>query len=401
MQRALAVALIATSAVASAADWKFSPRQTLAASRAGVFHHLDSSGRQHVALSGNTVAVVWEDNRDSTPQVYVAFKNLEGTTLGVAKRLSTGRSAAEPVIAGLGSDRFLVAWEQDGQLRLRVVGTQGLGATARVDEPQAGQASLAARGRVVLAYARPAGRYSQIVTRDVQVDASGRISVAAATAVDPEPPKGDQLAPVVAVTRQGGATVVWEDRRRGHTVLFVSQAPAGKTYGAPTLLNEQVQKSDVYGRGSGVTRAAVTTYGGDRLAAAWMDKRGFRTGYDIYAAVSGENGQAFGKNEQVQDEFGNEIAQWHAAIAGNAKGMLVAAFDDNRDDNYDIQLAVRGADGTWGANFSPPPAAGAGDQTHPAMALDDGGALHLVWLERDTDGAPTRLLYSIGRAAGP
>jgi hypothetical protein len=60
---------------------------------------------------------------------------------------------------------------------------------------------------------------------------------------------------------------------------------------------------------------------------------------------------------------------------------------------------VRATEGSWGANFTPPPAAGSGEQSHPALALDDRGHLHLVWIERGADGQPTRLLYSHARPA--
>ncbi len=401
MRLALALGLLVAGADVMASAWTFSGRVVIAPSRPGVFHQLDSSGRQHVALSGQVLAVVWEDNRDTTPQVYVAFKPLAANGFGVVKRLSGGRSAAAPVIAALGDGRFVAAWEQDGRLAMRTLTSTSMGPVVKLDEAQAGQPSLAARGRVVLAYVRAAGRYGQIAVRDLNIDAAGRVTPAAAVAADPAPPKDEQQSPVVAVTRDGGATLVWEDRRRGHTVLFVSHAPPGKPFGPPANLNEQVTKSDVYGRGSGVTRVSLTAVGPNRLAAAWMDKRGFRTGYDIYAAVSDDAGRVFGKNEQVQDDFGKDIAQWRAAIAGNARGQLVAAFDDDRDDDYNIQLAVRAGDGKWSDNFSPPPATGAGDQSHPAMVLEDNGTLHLVWRERDSDGAPTRLFYSQGRLTAP
>lgn len=398
MRSGWGLALWSLTAAVGAADWSFGDKQVLAGHRSGVFHHLDSTGRQHVAVSGNSLGIVWEDNRDGTPQVYVVFKPLEAVTFRVAKRLSAGRAAAEPVIAGLGDNRFVVAWEQDGRVRLRVAGPDGIGTMLTLDDAQASQPSLTTgQNRTVMAYVRSAGRFGQVVTRELDVDKSGRITPGPAVAVDPAPPKDDQFAPVVAMTRQG-VTVVWEDRRQGHTVLLFSHV-ADKTFAAPRPLNEQVQKSDVYGRGSGVTRAALAAYGNDRLAAAWMDKRGFLTGYDIFAAVSADGGRSFGKNEQVQDEFGNEIPQWRAAIAGNRQGTLVAAFDDTRDETSNVQLSVRSADGSWGANFTPPPASGSGEQSHPALALDERGHLHLVWLERVAEGQPTRLLYSHGRPA--
>jgi hypothetical protein len=141
---------------------------------------------------------------------------------------------------------------------------------------------------------------------------------------------------------------------------------------------------------------ALATNGNNHVVATWMDKRGFLTGYDIYAAHSTDGGARFGANEVVQDEFGNEIAQWHPAVAVGAGGEVVAAWDDNRDDTPDIWLAWKEG-GKWSTNVSPPPAAGAAQQTNPAMAIDAQGNLHLAWIERDSDNGPTRLAYSLGR----
>jgi len=396
MMRGLVFVVLGVVATAvHATEWTFGEKIVVADRRPGVFHHLDSTGRQHVTVSGNTVGVVWEDNRNGAPQVYLAMKAVSAARFGDHLRVSRGQAAADPVIASLGGNRFLVAWEEGGRIHLRVVGPGGPGPVRVIDDSPASQPSLAAVGdRVFVAYIRTMEQFGQVVTRPITINREDRLLPGLATVVDPAPLKGEQLAPVAAVTKSGVA-VIWEDRRHGHTVLLYSHSPDGKQYSGPVPLNEQVQKSDVYGRGSGVTRAAVTPFGHDGLAATWMDKRGFRTGYDIFAAVRADGGKHFGRNEQVQDEFGNEIPQWHAAIAGDSKGTVVVAFDDSRDDTADVQVSARAADGSWSANTAP--ASGSGEQSHPAIAIDGAGGLHLVWLDRDADGAATRLFYSYGR----
>jgi hypothetical protein len=93
--------------------------------------------------------------------------------------------------------------------------------------------------------------------------------------------------------------------------------------------------------------------------------------------------------------FGDAIAQWHVAVAGNRRGDLVIAWDDDRDGSADIWLTRRSADG-YSENFTLPETSGPARQSDPAIALDEAGNLHLAWIERapGSDGA-TRLRYTV------
>lgn len=395
----LALPLIAGLPV-QADSWNFDDK--IAVSRnieAGVFQHLDSSGRKNIAVSGKTLAVVWEDNRSGASQTYVAFKKLEANEFSKEQRISTGKSAFTPAILALGGDRFLAGWEQDGAVWLRTVSPTGLGPARLISQAEAGQVALATTDgqNIIAAWSQRAGRFNRIVTAMIKTGARGEIITARAPRpVDPESPVDDQSLPAVALTKNG-VTVVWEDRRRRHTVLLYSHAPTNMNFSAPQPLNEVVQKSEQYGRGSGVTRVALSVFGNDQIAATWMDKRGYQTGYDIYAAFSRDGGTSFDANELVQDAFAEQYAQWHPAIAGDASGQVIVAWDDDRDGASNIWLAWK-TRGGWSANFAPPPAASSNrQQTNPAITLDTQGNLHLVWLEQETENSPGRVMYAVGR----
>lgn len=63
--------LLSTSALAT--PWQFEkPVAVTAVTGPGIFHHLESSGRRNIAVSANSVAVAWEDERDGTPRIYLA-----------------------------------------------------------------------------------------------------------------------------------------------------------------------------------------------------------------------------------------------------------------------------------------------------------------------------------------
>ena len=387
-----------------AAPWSFGEKITVVqTNKSGIFHHIESSGRKNIAVSGDTIGVIWEDNHSGVPQVYVAFKSIQSSAFEPAWRVSDAPprahtlAAYEPVIVALGAGRFLIGWEQGNGVWVRSGGPKGLDPAVKLSRLDAGQITLATGARgTFAAWAQQHGRQRQIVTTSLIIRGPDKaVHAGPVRSVDPAPPADEQLYPALAVTSKG-ATVVWEDRRHGHTVLLAAFAEPGKAFAAATELNEVVQKSATYGRGSGVTRAALAVFGADQVGAAWMDKRGYSTGYDIYGAVSRDAGRHFGKNESVQDSFGDNFSQWHPAISGAADGTLAVAWDDDRDGSSDIQLSWKTASG-WSEDLAVPPASGAGQQTHPAIAMDSHGNLHLIWLDYLDKGQPTRIFYAMGK----
>ena len=98
----------------------------------------------------------------------------------------------------------------------------------------------------------------------------------------------------------------------------------------------------------------------------------------------------------VQDSFGENFSQWHPAIGGAADGALAVVWDDDRDGSTDIQLSWKTPDG-WSEDLAVPPASGPGQQAHPSITLDEHGHLHLVWLDYQEKGQPTRVFYVMGK----
>ena len=104
----------------------------------------------------------------------------------------------------------------------------------------------------------------------------------------------------------------------------------------------------------------------------------------------------FGPNEKVHGETGDRQPHYNPATAGNATGDFIVAWDDYRRGDSDIWLSGYTDDLEWSEDFSPPMASGAGEQSHPSIALDEDGGLHLLWIERADPNAPSRLWYSYG-----
>ncbi len=389
-------------AAAAAAPWEFqAPVAVTAAHGPKLFHHLESAGRKNLAVAGDTVAVAWEDNRSGGARVYVAFKPAAAKAFQRERQVSGAGPAYEPVIAALGRERFLVAWEEGGRLWLRSVTRNALGKSVAVDAAEAAQISLAVApaGTVYAAWAARDGVYTRIYAAAITVAADGTPRVGTPRAVDAAAPVADQLYPSLAVTERGALVVAWEDRRPGHTIILSGRAVDGGKFAPPQRVNELLpQRSQTYGRGTGVARVALAHAGGEDVIAVWDDKRDFEVGYDVYAAAS-RSGGAFGANQKVQDGFGDTVEQWHPALAAHPSGLSAVVWDDDRDDSADIWLAWNTVDG-WSDNLAVPGASGAGQQTSPTVALDAHGNLHLAWIERATLDGPTRLKYAMARRTG-
>ena len=398
MKRLLSYAFCLCFVLPASAEWDFAEPIKIAPKDKGqhVFHHLDASGRNNIAISDDIIAIIWEDNHSGSPQAYVAFKTLADEHFGSPLRVSTGREAYEPAITALGSGRFLMGWEQDGRIWLRSGTMHRLNPAVQASTKEARQISLAvlSKAHAIAAWAQQASKFSQIVTATISLR-DGNIDIDPAIAVDPAPPTHDQSYPVLASTRNH-VTLIWEDRRRGHTMLLQSYKKTGKPFAPARVLNEIVKKSSKYGGGSGVTRVALARCDEQHMLATWMDKRNRQTGYDIYAAQSADGGKYFGKNESVQDSFGDNIAQWNPAVACDATGNKVIAWYDNREESMDILLSWKTAEG-WSEDMLVAPASGEGEQTNASIALDKLGDLHMVWIAQTKSGMPTSLYYATAK----
>jgi hypothetical protein len=372
------------------AGWQFAaPVAVSSVHGAAIFHHLESANRLGVAVSDQTVAVAWEDNRSGTPHCHVAFRGAAAKAFGGETRLSTS-ACYEPVVLGIGGGRFVAAWEENGRVHARVVPGEAKALSLAVAE--AGHVTLAAgAGRIYAAWAEQEGRFRRIVVGHLALDDSG-LALRSAHAVESRVPVDEQAWPALAVAGDGGLTVAWEDRRHKHTVPMTSHSGDGKVFSAPARLSD-VASGSVQGLGAGIgaMRPTLTSWGAQGVAAAWLDKRDFLSGYDVYAGLSSDGGRTFGRNLVVQDSFGDNMAQWHAQVVGNAAGRMLVVWDDERDGTPDVWMSEwDGAQFT--ENLAATGASGPGSQSDPVAALDAAGNLHLAWIERRADGG-TEIRY--------
>jgi hypothetical protein len=140
-----------------AQPWSFADPIGLASPpEGGNYHHLDGAGRRHIAASQDEVAVVWEDDRTGSPQIYLALKPDRADGFPAPQRLSDGDEAYEPALVAIDDGRWLAAWEQDGAIKARLIDLSGLGPITELAPKDSRQVTLASdgTGRLAALWAR-------------------------------------------------------------------------------------------------------------------------------------------------------------------------------------------------------------------------------------------------------
>jgi hypothetical protein len=361
----LAAATLMLLALPAFAGWQFSPAiEVGGASEQKVFHHLESANRKGLAESDGRIALAWEDNRTGDPRCWVAVREKRAAAFSRPQPLSEGE-CYEPVVEGMGKGQFVAAWEADGAVWVRPVGKA---AALKLSTAEAAHITLArADDRTFYAaWAELAGGHKRIMFARVGLR-SGVLKVEILAPLEAQQPVDEQAYPALAASAGGGVTMVWEDRRHKHTMIYAAHSADGKQFAAPYRLIDvpQVRTIDL-GAGMGSMRPVLSACGANCLIAGWLDKRDFLSGYDVFAAFSHDGGRVFGRNLKVQDSFGDNIAQWHAAIAGAGKGRIVAVWDDERDGSADLWLSDWNGSG-FADNLAVPGASGPGEQSDPVI----------------------------------
>jgi len=277
--------------------WVFAGRSAVTgAAQDRVYHHLDGSGRKHIAVTKQSVAAVWEDNRSQTPQIYATLKSFSSDRFTAALQVSDGGEAYEPSIDALSNNRFALAFEQDASVFARILTAEGLGVPTRLSHQAASHVSIASFNNQVFASwrERDSGRWF-VKVAVLRIEDSNRFMVKSVQSVEAEGLETPLLFPAIAVNA-AGLCVAWEDRRAGHTRLLVSHnADMSKPFNAPQSLNEFFSNRNEYDKG---TPVSLASFGEDEILAAWMDKRRGGTGYGIFAALGADAGENFGPNEK-------------------------------------------------------------------------------------------------------
>ncbi len=366
-----------------------------------IFHHLGNSGRNAIAVSARQVALVWEDNRDGEVRCYLGRRYYKESVFN-EMRISGDDACYEPAVTATGDGHFAVGWEERGAVWIRLAGETGLGPPLRLSAKRAGQIVITTtpEGDLVAAWSKRESNHARIWVARLEKEGLLGLRVVKSRPAENAPITGGQAFPDLVALNGGRFILAWEDRRKGHTAILATAGIHSLDFAAPQQINESFWGGHAidYGRGTGAMRVSLASADGEQAIAVWADKRNFRSGYDVFAAVRPAGSADFGANEKVQDGFADLVAQWHPEISAGRIGsrpLVAAVWDDDREGTPDIWLSWR-IEEQWSDDLEVPGASGRGVQVEPAIALDASGRMHLAWVEKEHIDGPSRIRYLWG-----
>ncbi len=352
-------------------------------------------------LSTGAVVAAWEDTREGCSRIEVNVAIPGGLTFGQASVRTSNLGAPravrlashgalsvvlawhEPANVGTGlrDDDVYVATSQDGgQSFMPAVRMGGAGAVGTM-QARPTVTIDPVDGRVYVAWADArSGAVRVRVARSVEgrdFDEGVPVEALPTGAYDPVQ---DQWAPAIAANG-GRVALAWEDHRTGAwTLRAVESAKGGDSWG-PSFRGDDA--GDDPGGVASEPSVWVDPAGG--WGVAWTDLRGDNVDRDVrFARVEGGVPSASGVLPRTD---GRHAPQWGASITQEARGTLVALWQDFRDGANHVYMATS-ADG--GRSFGPDQRAddgpGASQQYAPRVAaLPQVGAVAL-WTD-DRSGA--------------
>jgi len=182
-----------------------------------------------------------------------------------------------------------------------------------------------------------------------------------------------QYVPGLAVDGSGNFVITWYDRRNDNYDIYAQRFNSS---GTPQGSNFKVN-NDV-----GVEWQQFPTVDMDssgNFMITWIDERSGWHKYDIYSQRYNSSGTPQGSNFKANDDVG-AADQKYPAIAIDKSGNSVIVFQDQRNSNWDIFAQKYNSAGTTvGSNFRVNNDTGTTSQSNPAIAMDGSGNFVIAW----------------------
>jgi hypothetical protein len=339
----------------------------------GEYSYTSLSNAWCVAAYGDTVHVVWYDNRDGNEEIYYNRSIDGGVTWGSDTRLTNDVNASiSPSLAVSGSDIHVV-WEDDRDQEPEVYhkcstdGGDTWGSDVRVSTITGSQGApsvTAVGGYIHVAWID----YGLIGGTEIYYVRSTDGGATWGTPVQISNAALYSVSPSIAA-RESDVHIVWEDSRFGwwnNEIYYQHSTDDGITWGGEVRLTDDTTFSFTPG-------IAVS---GNILHVAWADMRDGN--FEMYYKCSTNNGQTWGSDIRLTDNFADSF---NPSVA--ASGSYVhMTWQDNREGNDEIYY-LRSTDNgtTWEAETRLTDGIEASVNASITIA---GPRVHVVWQdERD------------------
>jgi hypothetical protein len=278
------------------------------------------SGYPSIVLSGNVVHIIWEDYRDGNGNIYYKRSTDGGLTWGTDTPLTSDPNDSWDACVSLSGSVLHVTWMDDRDA------TGPLGSEIYYKRSTDGGLSW---------------------SPDIRLTNN---------------PSYSGLPCVVA--SGSDVHVVWEDNRDGNgDVYYKRSTDGGLTWGTDKrLTNDPADSWD-----------PCIALNDSVVYIVWMDNRDDSNNYEIYYKRSTDGGMTWGADTRLTNDPGDSE---YPSIAVSGSNVHVVWFD-NRDGNYEIYYKQSTDAGlSWGADTRLTNALGISNS--PFIALSD-SVVHIVW----------------------
>jgi BNR repeat-containing family member len=270
--------------------------------------------------SANAVHVVWEDDTNDNYEIYYKNSTDGGITWSAQKRLSwTSGGSYAPAIAVDSNDSIHVVWEDDTLENSEIF-------------------------------------YKRSMDGGKNWSAINRLTWNAGQSYDP----------AIAIGSAGAIYLVWDDNPMGNAEVFYKRSINGGN-------NWSVSKKLTSTSGNSYL-PAVAIGAGETIHIVWEDDT--PGNYEIHYMSSSDGGTTWSPAKRITSTAGNSH---HAAIViDSADTIHVVWHDYDTPGNSEIYYKRGPAGGkTW--NTARRLTSTSGNSCYPAMAIDSGDIIHVVW----------------------
>jgi len=250
--------------------------------------HTSYTNAKCVAANGDTVHVVWDDNRDGNPEIYYKSSPDGGTSWGSDTRLTDDPAYSELASVAVFESNIHIVWRdmRDGNREIYYKRSTNGGSSWSTDVR---------------------------LTNNTGISFSPSVSVSGNT-----------------------VHVVWDDNRDGNYEIYYKSSPDGGTsWGSDTRLTDDPVNS----------RYASAAVSGTDVHVVWDDERDGNP--EIYYKSSPDGGTSWGTDIRLTNQTADSE---HPSVAVSGSTVHVV-WDDNRDGNYEIYYKRSPDSGTsWGTD---------------------------------------------------
>jgi len=177
--------------------------------------------------------------------------------------------------------------------------------------------------------------------------------------------------PQLAVDAGGAVHVVWQDSAPGNYNIFYARRSSDGIWSGPQNISNNSDDS---------WQPQLAVDAGGAVHVVWIHAT--RVKYDIFYDIFYARRSSDGAWSGPQNISNDSGYSWQPQLAVDAGGAVHVVWSDSTPGNYNIFYAKRSSDGIWlgPQNISD----NSGWSGYPQLAVDAGGAVHVVW----QDSAP-------------